>query len=299
MWQILSLPLLFTAAIAMLIPEDTEILEGYAPSDIQSEILPEDDYFEARSLSEGTLFKAIRNKRNINYEVVESAGLRSHFRPNNISPFKTFFVKKLHADNSVDTNDSPSNAKIKSNDGENAEPVSVRKTRSVENETIETTPATGSDASENLPTAQKQFMKNNPINSEIKSASSLVSRWTHSPFEYSKIYQEEDSIADSSSINEGIKGRTPRVNFVTQQKKNGERYEDSKASGTKPEFYKSPPLIHNSKDGTEQNAERAPVRPTYPDYSYRNREMEKFMNRYDEYESKNIFLLNQFLKLIN
>lgn len=281
MWQIIPFPLLFTIAAAMLIPEDTEVLEGFAPSDIRSDILPEDDYFEARSLSEGTLFKAIRNKRDLNYEVLESSGLRSHFRPNNVNPFKTIFVKKLHPDRLANSAEIPSSVKTESSD-KMIESAPVRKVRSTENETTETVPAINSSNSpETLPTAQKQFMKNNPINTEIKSASSLVSRWTHSPFEYTKIHQEEDSIADSSSINEGIKGRTPRVSFVTQQKKNGDRYDDSKTSGTKPEYYKSPPLIHNSKDGTEQIAESTPVRPAYPDYSYRDREMEKFMNHYD------------------
>lgn len=281
MRQLIHIPLLFTIAVAMLIPEDTEMLEGFAPSDTLSELLPEDDYFEARSLGEGSLFKAIRNKRNQNYEILESPGLTSHFRANNVSPFKRIFVEKLNAgqqqqqQRSTDSSESNSSEEIPLS-SEAIRPVQIRKPRSVENDTTESISSKSNSSTEDLPTAQKQVLKNN---SELKSAS-LISRWTHSPFEFSKIHQdEEDSLADSSSINEGIRARTPRVSFVTQQKKNN--YEDSKEAASKPEYYKSPPLIHNSKESAEQVPERDSPRPSYPEYNYRDREMEKFMNNYD------------------
>lgn len=244
------------------------------------------------------LYNSIRNKRDANYEVLESDGLRSHFRPNNVNAFKTIFAERLHHDG-----------------GEQSLHRQVRSTETdapkKPEKTIDGTKKEQNKTNEDVPTALRRVMKSGGFFPDTKSASAsaLVSKWTRTPFEYSKIQHEEDSMAmDSSqsshSVNEGIKARTPRVNFVTQQKKsldqnnNNNNNEDSKSSATKPEFYKSPPLIHDTKDSTQpsysdRSSERTPARPsTYPDY-YRERDPDKYyMNQYDKYVNANFIVID-------
>lgn len=270
--------------LAMLIPDDTEMLDGYAAAISLPEISPEDDYYEARSLSESMLYNSIRNKRDAQYEVHESEGLPSHFRPNSVNAFRTIHAERTNAES----------------DGRTS--LNRRERRATDtNAGTENTNKTTNDDGQNktkieLPTALRRVMKSGGFFPDTKSASAaaLVSKWTRTPFEYSKIQHEEDSMAMDStqaqSMNDGIKARTPRVNFVTQPKKmdsnSGSNDDDSKSSATKPEFYnnKSPPLIHDSKDSTSvRTSERTPSRPiSYPDY-YRERDPEKYyMHHYDE-----------------
>lgn len=297
MKRLISISFLFNVAVAMLIPEDAEMLEGYAPVSYP-EISPEDDYFEARSLSASTLFNSIRNKRNTNYEVLESDGLISHFRPNSVNAFKTIFVLKPNLNQIRNEANQKIRPPTETMHTDSVDFSAERKVRSIENETKKyekSDIAAKNDSiksNENLPIALKQVMKSGNFYPDLKSvsASALVSKWTRTPFEYSKIQQEEDSMAmdSSSSMNEGIKARTPRVNFVTQQKKSRDHNDDSNTSATKPEYYKSPPLIHNTKEPNTNNndhfPERSSARPSsYPDYSYRDREVDKQMIRYDKY----------------
>lgn len=283
--QLFWISFVLSATVAMMIPEDTEMLEGFAPISMP-EISPEDDYFEARSLSESMLYNSIRNKREANYEVLESDGLRSHFRPNNVNAFKTIFAERLHSDGQS------LHRQVRSTDSDAAAATAAK----TPEKPVEEAKNDQNKTNEELPTALRRVMKSGGFFPDTKSASAsaLVSKWTRTPFEYSKIQHEEDSMAmDSSqsshSVNEGIKARTPRVNFVTQQKKSlDQNNDDSKSSATKPEFYKSPPLIHDSKDSaqppySDRSSERMPPRPsTYPDY-YRERDPEKYyMNNYDK-----------------
>lgn len=145
------------------------------------------------------------------------------------------------------------------------------------------------------PTTPMKLMKNSngfaPA-SDMPTASALrSSKWARSPFEYSKVQQEEDSMAldSTSTANEGMKSRTPRVNFVTQQKKSLD-HEPNKPSVTKSELYKTPPLLHNSKENlaaSASNADRYADRKTTPKpstYDYnKDRDRDMNGNRYDEY----------------
>lgn len=255
------------AAVAMLIPEEVEMLEGFAPMTFPD--VGEDDYFEARAMSDYALFNAVRNKRDATYEVLESGGLRSHFRPNSVSSFKTVFGSRRAA------------AEV---EGERP-----RQRRSAEADAKADEKPSDSSKSESKSAGVLSSGKNSPL------AAPLVSKWTRTPFEYSKIQHEEDSMAvdSSQSINEGIKSRTPRVNFVTQQKKSLDN-NDSKASSTKPEFYKTPPLIRENKDSSSSSTgasqsgnynyqDRNAARPSnpYPEY-YPDREPERYMGRYEK-----------------
>lgn len=299
----------------MLIPEEAEMLDGFAPASFPGISPQEVDYFEAQSLSAGSLFNSIRNKRNSAYEVKESNGLVSHFRPNSVNGYVSMFQKKKQF--KIPTPDTirplenlmrkkfPSKDDGKEEEGKREGPRhrlkyvrqrrNVQTDKKVDSDSQKDTKQSNQRV-ENLPSAMKLTKTSNGFASSRNgpSTAALVGgKWTRSPFEYSKIQTEEDSLAmDSSSttLNEGMKSRTPRVNFVTQQKKSLD-HDEPKATATKSEFYKSPPLLHNSKESTSATSssvsserERYPergstMRPvTYPDY--RNRDMNS--NRYDE-----------------
>lgn len=313
--------LLFQASIAMLIPEDTEILDGFGLLSFP-DTSTEDDYFEAQSLSSGSLYKSVRNKRDANYGVKESDGLTSHFRPNTVSAFKkvpngasqfkhpngnAFPRLKSWLQNKFSP--SQENQEILENEESTSFHNSTlpifsfgniilttnRHRRSAENvEKTKSEPVKDKPdrRSENLPAALKftssDFSSNRPLDNA--STAPLVGKFVRSPFEYSKIQHEEDSMAmdtSSHSMNDGMKSRTPRVNFITQQKKNID-HDTKVASATKSDFYKTPPLLHNSKESSSaSSSERYPdrsstIRPsTFPDYKdYKDRNINS--NRYDE-----------------
>lgn len=324
-------------ALCMLIPEDTELLDGFLPVSIAEQ--PNDEYFEADSLNADTLLHSIRNKRGAGYDVQESDGLPSHFRPNSVNGFTSIHVeKKEHLRDYEPKHKPDDDLEHRLEEAERGrehefehrrrehEPIPLlenhhertpfrwlqnilrkkfpeeeafagnhlsllmkRRRRSADDENKKSNDENEKNKKSNaekLPKASKFVSTSNGFSSKERStpsAAALVSKWTRTPFEYSKIQLEEDSLAmdtSSSAINEGIKARTPRVNFVTQQKKSMDHNDDSKSSGTKSEFYKSPPLLHNSKEiPSDRDRYLEPSRveskpSTYPEYNYnRDRDM--------------------------
>lgn len=230
---------------SMRIPGDTEVLDGF---NIKSSpvVDPEDRYFEARSLVESGLFDAIRNKRSSKYVVLESRGLKSHFRrkdnllnlpTDDHVEFKSYDKTNDFMQNmAYDQIHPPKQGAEVDNFNEN-----FRYPRSVEPEhrSLEMT-THANEVPEKLPIAEKQTMDD--YHPERRDQPMAMDRWTKSPFDYSKVHNEEDSLAEATSVNEGIKARTPRVNFITQQKNpksESENDPDQKSSGTKPEIYRS------------------------------------------------------------
>lgn len=197
---------------SMFIPEDTEILDDYM-MDSSIDGASDDSYLELRSLNG----YAIRDKRNSPYLVRESSGLRSHF--------------KTYNENSEITS---SNAIISS-------PEYTRHTRSVENENIESVqqkePVQNSVPSETLPVAEKQVMNRDGYLHDDRGEAS--DKWTNLPFEASSKNHDSMDSAAAASTNEGIKSRTPLVNFVTQQRRNVEQISsiDQNPSEAKAEVY--------------------------------------------------------------
>lgn len=294
--------LLVQFAQSMFIPEDTETIDGFLPVGIAH--MPNDDeYFEAKSLSSGSLLNSIRNKRNANYEIHESDGISSHFRPNTVNGFKTIpssdtekaGFRKLFE--KILTKIQGQTDQFVHDPLESTSHVRLRRSAEDNNNNRKSDESSMDDGkkskNDNSQKTSKFMSTSNGFSPKTRSsplASPLVSsKWTRTPFEYSKIQLDEDSLAmdtmDTSSssaastINEGIKARTPRVNFVTQQKKSLDQNGDSKASGTKSEFYKSPPLLHNTKEMAsgmdndryaETNRQAKPTSYS-PEYSYRER----------------------------
>lgn len=296
MKQIIVVTLFIKLAIAMLIPEDTEMLDGYGSISFP-DISPEDDYFEARSLSAGPLYNAVRNKRAIGHD---GKSRLTNFQPNVMNEFVrplsywTTYEDSLE-DSSEETSKrgpfrkikmllrrkfAPGTIERKKRDITFGNVISsqTRHRRTVNNE------KNSKVNPDNLPIAlkmSKASVKDSPAAS-MPTASALVGKFARSPFEYSKIQHEEDSMA-MDSVNEGIKSRTPRVNFVTQQKKLLD-HDDIKSSATKSDFYKTPPLLHNSKESTAaSSSDRYPEKSSTnrpSTYDYKDRDINS--NRYDE-----------------
>lgn len=278
MKQIMLFALFAHTAVAMLIPEDAEMLDGYGYISYP-EISPEDDYFEARSLSAGPLFHSVRNKRAINHENHGSNGLVNNLRPNTVNglahnmdisaygPFRKIknWLKRKWEEDDDDFRQKRDISNIMQSI------TSIRQRRSLENE-MKTKTITVRDE-------DKSKLFSDSL-TDRPSAAALAGKFVRSPFEYSKIQHEEDSMAmDSMSINEGMKSRSPRVNFVTQQKKLID-HDDTKTSATKSDFYKTPPLLHNSKESTATSSDKYPERTstTRPIFDYKDQNS----NRYDE-----------------
>lgn len=316
MMRIVVVVLFWQLSMAMLIPEDTELLEGFEPA-INPEILPEDDYFEARSMSFGPLFNSVRNKRAIKYDTEESDGLISHFRPNTVNSFNGIPKETINSESQFTPPNrrlfrsmvgglSKTNPNEESDEEEEEEEAANKSSQPIMQFPNRHRRSTGSDKksakgneneksehrSESLPIPMKFTKSSNGFSSrDNPSAAPLVGKFTRSPFEYSKIQHEEDSLMDSSSlsINEGMKSRTPRVNFVTQQKKSVDQDDTKAASASKSDFYKTPPLLHNSKEtsasASATSSERYPersstARPTDTYSLYKDRDVNS--NRYDE-----------------
>ncbi|XP_059611283.1 uncharacterized protein LOC132258157 [Phlebotomus argentipes] len=211
---LVGLFLVIATVAAMHLPSDVELLGGY--EDLGELLLsPEDDsVVESQSL-----VKAIRSKRSA-YQVLESPGLRSHFR------------LSRHEDSLEETSNHPKR--------------SPRKRRELESEAIEDsvemidrTPrgtASGEKKStevemppdvEELPRPEKQIMEPGYYRQGRRFADDF----------------EEDSVAEASAVNEGIKARAPRVNFITQQRSIPDKPEsrDQKLSMARAEeVYKKP-----------------------------------------------------------
>lgn len=295
-WSVL--PIIF----AMHMPEDMEILDGYKIDALAPEIYPsEDAYFEARSLIGHQYLKPIRDKRNAKYIVYESHGLKSHFRPNrqfshltndndvdigtpefkafkpNTDYMQTIDYNKLHPP-------PVSSEKDFADFGESRRThnvASLRNRRETEDLSEAKKVTSIEDSVEQLPMAEKQVMNSGGgFEAEARSQSVIMDRWTKSPFEYSKVQKEEDSLAEAT-VNDGINARTPRVNFVTQQKKkvdsNANDSVDQNPSATKTEVYRNMP-----EKVDDRYYERRPPLPLYDEMPTNYRKNDNYMQpRYD------------------
>lgn len=248
---------------------DTEILDGF-----ETKLSPQntvDQLFETENRADSGLFHGIRNKRNSKYIVLESHGLKSHFRSRgdrHISQSKDD-VEFKNFDKTNDFMQSIAYDKLHP-PKQDADIENIRFPRSVEPEhrSVEMT-TLSSESPEKLPTAEKQVMDD--YHPERRNQNMPMDRWTKSPFDYSKVHNEEDSLAEATSVNEGIKARTPRVNFITQQKSSKSENPndtDQKQSATKPEIYRSQPSMKPTEDRyNRRDYEELPYYRDYDPYS--------------------------------
>lgn len=244
---------------------------------LSPQIFPEEQYFDAESDGDSGLFLTSRNKRSSKYVVLESHGLKSHFREGGD-------LRQLQADDSVGfrnydkTNDFMQNMAYDKlhPPKQDAEVENFRLPRSIEPEhrSLEMT-TVSTQSPEKLPQAEKQVMDD--FHPERRNQAMPMDRWTKSPFDYSKIHNEEDSLAEATSVNEGIKARTPRVNFITQQKSSKSENpsdSDQRPSATKPEIYRSQSSIKPIDDRY--------YRRDYEELPY-YRDSDPYSRKYDRY----------------
>uniref|UniRef100_A0A182QKZ9 Uncharacterized protein n=1 Tax=Anopheles farauti TaxID=69004 RepID=A0A182QKZ9_9DIPT len=186
--------LLIHISTGVQIPEEVELIDGFPTDPLTYDLTePRVEYYEKPSLVEEYARDAVRDKRSTTrYQVLESAGLHSHFR------------------------------RSEANDQRASKHSSNRSKRNAEPEPDGVTDAStddGPEAREEIPVPEKHVMSAQDRTKE--------GQWSRTPFKSSefqaKVMREEsDSDGEESMlINEGIKSRAPRVNFITQQTKGG------------------------------------------------------------------------------
>lgn len=233
---------------AMLIPEDTEILAGYHMHDDfgadAAGVAGESPlFFELRSLT-GDGRMPIRNRRSVSgrpYEVLQSPGLRSHF-----VPAQSLAVRKVlrHADVAASAsrdeymqsiayvNLRPPRRSRRSVAGDTAEstietmdePSTVGAPAPMEHKQTDTLDVDVADA-EALPAPAKLTLSEDyPAADQNEAASGLMDSWHDGSYVYAKMRDDNEGPPPSemaapqmATTNEGIKGRMPRVHFVTQK----------------------------------------------------------------------------------
>ncbi|XP_058117512.1 uncharacterized protein LOC131288892 [Anopheles ziemanni] len=184
----------------MSIPEDMEILNGYEFGSSNTELASEDDGFsERRSLLEPFYHRAIRDKREAHYRVLESPGFYSHFRSEDANIMDNTLKKRIRRDLPANKNS-----------------VSIMQQGQTN---------TGTE----IALAEKQIMNNREH--------IIPEQWVKpdklSGFPGKIINRQADSDADASSIiNKGLNSRAPRVNFITQQTKSPELSTETQSDGS-------------------------------------------------------------------
>ncbi|KFB43642.1 hypothetical protein ZHAS_00011585 [Anopheles sinensis] len=184
----------------MSIPEDMEILTGFEFGSSNIELTSEDDgFYERRSLLEPLHYRAIRDKRELHYRVLESPGLHSHFRPEDANVMHNSLKKRIRRDLQANENSVSITHQDETNDGTE------------------------------IPLAEKQVM-NDPEHI-------MPEQWVKpdkiAGIPGQIINRQADSDADASSIiNKGLNSRAPRVNFITQQTKSTELSTEGQSGGS-------------------------------------------------------------------
>lgn len=233
----------------MLIPGDTEILPGYVMDEPNIQLDGAGVFYEMRSLT-GDDRMPIRNRRAISstvpYRVLSSPGLRSHFTTEQRPwPSAAVVVKKiLHAEQSslhqpssndeymqniayVNLRPPPRNAR-RTRSVETMDVPAVQKTdQSAEHQTDETeTEAVELESPESMPLPSRLTVLPEEYSADQnEAASTLMDSWHDGTYLYAKSREHHSSSDDfqppplpaASASNEGIRGRMPRVHFITQK----------------------------------------------------------------------------------
>uniref|UniRef100_A0A1B0EXF0 Uncharacterized protein n=1 Tax=Phlebotomus papatasi TaxID=29031 RepID=A0A1B0EXF0_PHLPP len=176
------------------VPSDVELLNGYNLTPLGGFLLsPEDDTFmESQSLIGHKLVKAIRSKRSP-YKVLESPGLRSHFRLSHTSYIPE---EPLEASSRSNSKDPPRKRReLESEAIEDSVEMIDRAPRGTSGEKTKSTEVEMPPDVEELPRPEKQIMEPGYY------------RQGRRLFEDDL---EDDSVAEASAINDGIKARAPR-----------------------------------------------------------------------------------------
>ncbi|XP_037040690.1 uncharacterized protein LOC119077587 [Bradysia coprophila] len=259
--------------VASLDTLDTQISDDL-DTKLSSQLYAEQQFFDTGDDTD----QDARHKRSPKYVVLESHGLKSHFRSKgelrNVQSDDDVAFKNFDKTNEFMQNIAYDKLHPPKQD---AEVENFRLPRSIEPEhrSVEMSTPGAVQTPEKLPQAEAQVMDD--YHPERRNQPMPMDRWTKSPFDYSKVHNEEDSLAEATSVNEGIKARTPRVNFITQQKSSKSENpndSDQKSSATKPEIYRSQPSAKPIEDRY--------YRRDYDELPY-YRDSDPYSRRYDRY----------------
>lgn len=179
-------------------PDHGQVIDGYSVDYPEHQIDPEEAEFERREANRLPFEHDQRSKRSLKYKVIESPGLHSHFK----SVVQDEEVLRTNPHRRRNRRSVESRSELHSDEVEDLDTATRRQVSS-------------DDVSvEDMPQAEKQRMNPAYYRSDD---SRLMDKWVKAPYGEARSQREEDdTIADASS-NVGIKARTPRVNFITQQ----------------------------------------------------------------------------------
>lgn len=176
--------------------DDEKLIDGYGPDFIDHQLDPEEAEFERQQENRLPFEEVQRFRRGLKYRVMESPGLHSHFQV-------------VQDDEILRTN--PQRRRNRRSTDSKSE------LHSDEVEDIETQPrraANPDDVSVEGPVAEKRTMT--PAYYRADDARTM-DKWVKDPYYQSRIAKEEEDTQGDASSSVGIKSRTPRVNFITQQ----------------------------------------------------------------------------------
>ncbi|KAG5671969.1 hypothetical protein PVAND_002133 [Polypedilum vanderplanki] len=199
-WQIL---ITLSTQLAIEGKKDDEIIEQtYEQPEIYIDhiINPEEVEFEEPQISNLPLNENVREKRHT-YKILESPGLHSRFRQ-----VQDEEVLKIKPHQRRYRRSTKSKSELHSDEVEDVDDTSASKKSEGSDYSFETI----------VPQAQKQTMNPAYYRSDD---SRLMDKWVKAPYGdfQARVHKEEDDSQSEQSSNVGIKTRTPRVNFITQQ----------------------------------------------------------------------------------
>ena len=202
-WQIF-----ITASFQYSFDEHGQIIDGYGVDLTEREIDPEEAEFERHQVNRLPFESDPRSRRLVKYEVLESPGLHSHFHV-----VQDEEILRSNPNRRRNRRSAQGRSELHSDE---VEDIENDQRRSVIHEDVSV---------EDGPQAEKQTMNPAYYRSDD---SRLMDKWVKAPYggDFQSRAQKEDDVQSDASNNVGIKTRTPRVNFITQQGQNPSNNKD-------------------------------------------------------------------------
>lgn len=194
-------------SLQVAIPDNDQIIDGYGPDFVDHQLDPEEAEFERQQINRLPLEDG-RSKRHVKYEVLESPGLHSHFQV-----VQDEEVLKTNPNRRRNRRSVEGRSELHSDE---IEDLDAEPRRTVNRDDVSV---------EEVPLAEKHTM--NPAHYRSDD-SRLMDKWVKAPYGdfQSRSQKEDDDAQSEASSNVGIKARTPRVNFITQQGQSGSADKD-------------------------------------------------------------------------
>lgn len=193
-WQIF-----FTSSYQYSLSDGEQIIDGYGIDFPEHQLDHEEAEFERNQVNRLPFESDATAKRSVKYEILESPGLHSHFQV-----VQDEEILKTNPNRRRNRRAAQSRSELHSDEVEDIE-SDPRHTVNQDDVSVE-----------DGPQAEKQTMNPAYYRSDD---SRLMDKWVKAPYGdfQSRVQKEEEDGQSEASSNVGIKARTPRVNFITQQ----------------------------------------------------------------------------------